>query len=85
MLMASLSGPAKNGCRLLGTLAPVSADVMRLDVLLRDCQSQELNRRMTGTVAYYPVDKRLAFSASLIDTNAKPIATYDVRAAIMRR
>lgn len=40
---------------------------------------------MTGTVAYYPVDKRLAFSASLIDTNAKPIATYDVRAAIMRR
>ena len=80
-----LVGTSENGCRLLGTLAPAGADVMRLDVTLRGCRSKELNRRMSGTVAHYPVDKRLALSASLLDTNAKPVATYEVRAAIMRR
>jgi hypothetical protein len=76
---------SENGCRLLGTLAPVDAGVMRLDVTFRDCQTKALNRRMTGTVAHYPADKRLAFSASLMDANVKPVATYEVRAAIMRR
>ncbi|HQR19546.1 MAG TPA: hypothetical protein PKV98_01680 [Burkholderiaceae bacterium] len=75
----------ENGCRLQGLASPVAQNVMRVDVTFRDCTSKELNRRLSGTVAHYPGEKRLAFSVSLIDSTAKPVTRYEISAGIMRR
>jgi hypothetical protein len=76
---------SENGCRLLGMVSPVGNNVMRLDVTLRGCESGELNRRLSGTLAYYPADGRLALNAVLRDANAKPVTRYEVAAPILRR
>ena len=76
---------SENGCRLLGMASPVETNVMRLDVTLRGCESVELNRRLSGTLAFYPADGRLALNAALRDANAKPVTRYEVAAPILRR
>jgi hypothetical protein len=76
---------SENGCRLSGVVSPVGDNVMRLDVTLRDCESKELNRRLSGTLAHYPADGRLALNAALRDANAKPVIRYELAAPILRR
>jgi hypothetical protein len=74
-----------NGCRLGGIGAPMGANVMTVDITLRECRSVVLNRRFSGTLAHYPPDKRVALSLQVIDTRSKPVATYEVKATTLRR
>ena len=75
----------ENGCRLLGMVSPAGNNVMRLDATLRDCESKDLNRRISGTLAHYPADRRLALNVSNLDSSAKPFTRYEVTAPMMRR
>lgn len=76
---------AENGCRLLGMVSPVGNNVMRLDVTFRDCDDQNLNRRVSGTLALYPADRRLALNVSFLDTSVKPVTKFEVTAPMLRR
>ena len=75
----------ENGCRLLGMVSPAGNNVMRLDATLHDCESKDLNRRISGTVAHYPADHRLALNVSNLDSSAKPFTRYEMTAPMMRR
>jgi hypothetical protein len=80
-----IGSSTENGCRLSGLVSPMGNNVMALDVTLRDCRSKDLNRRLSGTVAHYPADRRIALSLNYIDGRAKPVTTYEVKSPIMRR
>lgn len=75
----------ENGCRLLGVASPRGNNVMALDVTLRECRTAGLNRRISGSVAAYPSDRRLSLQLNSIDTQARPITTYEVTASTLRR
>lgn len=75
----------ENGCRLLGMVSPAGNNVMRLDATLRDCESRDLNRRISGTLAHYPAGRRLSLNVSNLDSSAKPFTRYEVTAPMMRR
>jgi hypothetical protein len=75
----------ENGCKLSGLGAPMGANVLKLDLTLRDCKSNALNRRLSGTLAHYPTEKRATLSLQLIDGFARPVTTYDVKATALRR
>ena len=75
----------ENGCKLSGMGAPMGANVMKLDLTLRECSSPALNRRLSGTLAHYPAEKRAALALQFIDGLARPVTTYDVRSTSLRR
>jgi hypothetical protein len=75
----------ESGCKLSGVGAPMGANVMKLDLSLRECSSPALNRRLSGTLAHYPAEKRATFALQLIDGFARPVTTYEVTSTALRR
>lgn len=75
----------ENGCKLSGMGTPMGANVLKLDMTLRECRSTALNRRLSGTLAHYPTEKRATMALQSIDGFARPVTTYDLKATALRR
>lgn len=77
-----------NGCKLLGVAAPMSANLLTLDVTLSDCGLPALNRRYSGTLALYKTTNSVqlslqSFNHGLASTTKGP-ARFDIKATMKR-
>lgn len=54
-----LGSSPENGCKMKGIASPgMAPTILNLDITLAGCTFKKLNRRLTGTVALYPAEKR---------------------------
>ena len=52
----------ENGCKMKGIASPSTMPtILNLDITLTDCAFKKFNRRMSGTLALYPAEKRAQF------------------------
>lgn len=76
----------ENGCKLLGLARPMSPtmNLLTLDVTLSGCQYSGLNRRYSGTLAFYSGTRvELALRANTAGLGAKP-ASFEVSSTMSR-
>ncbi|WP_234085952.1 DUF4124 domain-containing protein [Azonexus sp. R2A61] len=81
-----LGSSPENGCRMKGIASPsLAANVLQLDVTLSGCNFSRLNRRLTGTLALFPKDKRTQFwvYAHPVDF-LNPGWSYDLKGTLRR-
>ena len=78
----------ENGCKLLGIAAPMSANLLTLDVTLSECGVPALNRRYSGTLALYQTTNSVQFSLQSFNHGlaavTKGAARFDVKATMKR-
>jgi hypothetical protein len=75
----------ENGCKLLGIGRPMSPtiNVLNLDVTLSGCKYDGLNRRYSGTLAYYSTSNvQLSLRANSVGVGKA--ASFDVMATMRR-
>ena len=78
----------ENGCKLLGVAAPMSANLLTLDVTLSECGVPALNRRYSGTLALYQTTNSVQFSLQSFNQGLAAVtkgpARFDVKATMKR-
>lgn len=78
----------ENGCKLLGVAAPMSANLLTLDVTLSDCELPALNRRYAGTLALYQTTNSVQLSLQSFNHGLASItkgsARFDIKARMKR-
>jgi hypothetical protein len=78
----------ENGCNLLGVAAPMSANLLTLDVTLTNCRFPALNRRYSGTLALYQTTNSVQFSLQSFNHGLAAVtsgqARFDVSATMRR-
>jgi hypothetical protein len=78
----------ENGCKLLGVAAPMSANLLTLDVTLSECGLPALNRRYSGTLALYQTTNSVQLSLQSFNHGlaavTKGAAHFDIRATMRR-
>lgn len=78
----------ENGCKLLGVAAPMSANLLTLDVTLSDCGLPALNRRYSGTLALYKTTNSVQLSLQSFNHGLASItkgsARFDIKATMKR-
>lgn len=78
----------ENGCKLLGVAAPMSANLLTLDVTLSECGLPALNRRYSGTLALYQTTNSVQLSLQSFNHGLASItkgpARFDIKATMKR-
>lgn len=81
-----IGSSSENGCKMKGIASPgIGANILNLDITLTGCTFTKLNRRLTGTLALYPAEKRTQFwiyahPVDLLD----PGWSYDIKGTLRR-
>lgn len=81
-----LGSSPENGCQMKGIASPnTMPTVLNLDITLTGCTFKKLNRRLTGTLALYPAEKRAQFwiYAHPVDL-FNPGWSYDIKGTMRR-
>ena len=76
----------ENGCKLKGIASPgIAPTILNLDITLTGCTFIKFNRRLTGTLALYPAEKRTQFwiYAHPVDL-LNPGWSYDIKGTMRR-
>lgn len=76
----------ENGCKMKGIASPgIGNTILNLDITLTGCAYQKLNRRLSGTLALYPAEKRAQFwiYAHPVDF-LNPGQSYDIKGTMRR-
>lgn len=78
----------ENGCKLLGVAAPMSANLLTLDITLSGCGLPALNRRYGGTLALYQTTNSVQLSLQSFNHGLASItkgsARFDINATMKR-
>lgn len=76
----------ENGCKMKGIAGPgIVATILNLDITLTDCTFVKFNRRLTGTLARYPAEKRSQLWLYAIPVDARnPGWSYDIKGTLRR-
>ena len=78
----------ENGCKLLGVAAPMSANLLTLDVTLSECGLPALNRRYSGTLALYQTTSSVQLSLQSFNHGLAAVtkgpARFDVKSTMKR-
>jgi hypothetical protein len=81
-----LGSSPENGCKMKGISSPgIGQTILNLDITLTGCNFSKLNRRLTGTLALYPAEKRTQFwiYAHPVDL-LNPGWSYDIKGTLRR-
>ena len=81
-----LGSSPENGCKMKGIASPgIGQTILNLDITLTGCTFSKLNRRLTGTLALYPAEKRTQFwiYAHPVDL-LNPGWSYDIKGTLRR-
>lgn len=81
-----LGSSPENGCKIKGIASPgIGQTILNLDITLTSCAFSKLNRRLTGTLALYPAEKRAQFwiYAHPVDL-LNPGWSYDIKGTMRR-
>lgn len=81
-----LGASPENGCKMKGIASPgIGQTILNLDITLTGCTFSKLNRRLTGTLALYPAEKRTQFwiYAHPVDL-LNPGWSYDIKGTLRR-
>jgi len=81
-----LGSSPENGCKMKGIASPgIGQTILNLDITLSGCTFSKLNRRLTGTLALYPAEKRTQFwiYAHPVDL-LNPGWSYDIKGTLRR-
>ena len=81
-----IGSSSENGCKMKGIASPsIGATILNLDITLTGCTFTRLNRRLTGTLALYPAEKRTQFwiYAHPVDL-LNPGWSYDIKGTLRR-
>lgn len=76
----------ENGCKMKGIASPgIGNTILNLDITLAGCAYQKFNRRLSGTLALYPAEKRAQFwiYAHPVDF-LNPGQSYDIKGTMRR-
>lgn len=76
----------ENGCKMKGIAAPgLMPTILNLDITLSGCKYNDLNRRLSGTLALYPSQKQAQFWLYGMPVDLlKPGRSFDVRGTMRR-
>lgn len=81
-----IGSSSENGCKMKGIASPgIGGTILNLDITLTGCTFTKLNRRLTGTLALYPAEKRTQFwiYAHPVDL-LNPGWSYDIKGTMRR-
>ena len=81
-----LGSSPENGCKMKGIASPgIGQTVLNLDITLSGCTFSKLNRRLTGTLALYPAEKRTQFWIYAYPVDfLNPGWSYDIKGTLRR-
>jgi hypothetical protein len=58
--------------------------VTSIDATFTGCAHAALDRRITGTAAHYPQDKRLDLNLLKLDTSTRPVTSFKIGGSLRR-
>lgn len=81
-----LGSSPENGCRMKGIASPgIGATILNLDITLTGCTFAKFNRRLTGTLALYPAEKRTQFRIYAYPVDLlNPGWSYEIKGTLRR-
>jgi hypothetical protein len=62
----------------------MTKNVMNMDVTFTGCAQSSLNRRIAGTAAHYPNDKRLDLNLYKVDVGVRPLTSFKIGGSLRR-
>lgn len=81
-----LGSSPENGCQMKGIASPgIAPSILNLDITLSGCTFKKFNRRLTGSLALYPTEKRtqLWIYAHPVDL-LNPGWSYEIKGTMRR-